>query len=120
VPVEIRYPFLDVRLVSCVLAMPPLPWAVDKHLLRTAMRGILPDAVRLRPKAPLGGDPLCAHLGKPEARRLDRFEPTKELSRSVDRSLVPPLSGSDDPWLNIRPLCLNYWLDRTSIRRGVQ
>ncbi len=118
IPVEIRYPFLDVRLVGDLLAMPPLPWSVNKHLLRTAMRGTLPESIRLRPKSPLGGDPLCAHLRKPGADRLDRFEPTVELSRSVDRSLVPALAGggADDPWLHIRPLCLNYWLDRASSR----
>ena len=27
IPVETRYPFLDVRLVGSVLAMPPLPWS---------------------------------------------------------------------------------------------
>jgi asparagine synthase (glutamine-hydrolysing) len=116
IPVESRYPFFDVRLVGTLLAMPPLPWFVDKHLLRLAMRGVLPESVRLRPKAPLGGDPLSVHLRSAGARRLDRFEPTMELQRSVNRTAVPPLDGGGNPWLNIRPLCLNYWLDRASCR----
>jgi len=48
---EMRYPFFDVRLVTFLLRLPPVPWFVHKHLLRSAMRGILPEAVRTRPKA---------------------------------------------------------------------
>jgi len=89
VPVEASFPFLDVRLVTYALAIPPMPWFIDKHLLREAMRGQLPDEVRLRPKVPLAGDPLRAHIVK--------------------------AGGSDDSpevWQKIRPACLNYWLSR--------
>ena len=48
VPVEVRHPFFDLRLVDFLLALPDLPWCSDKELLREAGRGILPDAVRLR------------------------------------------------------------------------
>lgn len=55
-PVELRMPFFDVRLICSVLQIPPVPWCVNKRLLRTAMAGLLPDEVRNRPKTPWGGD----------------------------------------------------------------
>ena len=73
----------------------------------------------LRPKSPLGGDPLCAHLQKARRRAPGSVRADDRSWRaSVDRSRVPPLAGGggDDPWLHIRPLCLNYWLDRASSR----
>ena len=114
VAVEVRYPFLDVRLVGYLLAIPPIPWCHDKTLLRVTMRGMLPEPVRLRPKTPLAGDPLQAHLRRPRGEWVDRFAPTPELSRYVDRKAVPPVTGSvcerDDSWANLRPLCLSHWL----------
>jgi asparagine synthase (glutamine-hydrolysing) len=115
VPVEGGYPFLDVRLVSYLLAIPPIPWCIDKHLLRMAMRSVLPDSIRLRAKAPLGGDPLCAQLRQADVGWLDRFDPTPELARWVDRTAVPQVAGGGDGydcWLNVRPWCLDYWLRR--------
>ena len=115
IPVEGRYPFLDVRLVSYLLAIPPIPWFIDKQLLRVAMRVVLPDPVRLRPKAALAGDPLRAQLREANVQWLDRFDATPELARFVDRTAVPQLAGGcdgHDPWLHVRPLCLNYWLRR--------
>lgn len=113
VPVEVRYPFLDVRLVNYVLAIPPFPWFIDKLLLREAMRGTLPDRVLLRPKAPLQDDPLAAHLRGASDPWWNRFEPTPELARCVNRAAVPPRAGGSDgqdSWLDVRPLCLNHWL----------
>jgi asparagine synthase (glutamine-hydrolysing) len=115
IPVEGRYPFLDVRLVSYLLAIPPIPWCIDKYLLRRAMHGVLPNSIRLRPKAALRGDPLRAQLRRADVEWLDRFDPTPELARWVERTAVPPLAGGRDgldSWLNVRPLCLNYWLRR--------
>src|SRR4029077_9736515 len=57
-PVEVRYPFLDLRIVEYLLALPPFPWFFEKALLREAMIGCLPESVRRRPKTPLAGDPL--------------------------------------------------------------
>jgi len=41
------------------LSLPSYPWCVDKTVLREAMRGRLPDVIRLRPKTALAGDPLA-------------------------------------------------------------
>jgi asparagine synthase (glutamine-hydrolysing) len=107
-------PFLDVRLVGYLLAIPPLPWFVDKRLLRVAMRGSLPKALLQRPKAPLAGDPLRAHLQTEDCSWLDGFEESPHLERFVNRSAIPPIAYTQNPWLDLRPFCLNYWLSRVN------
>jgi asparagine synthase (glutamine-hydrolysing) len=122
VPVEVRYPFLDLRVVNYLLALPPLPWCVDKHLLRVAMEGRLPDAVRQRTKRPLAGDPLHAHLRQAGSGRFDGFEASAELATFVDRAAIAPVHASpsaDDTLLRLRPYCLDRWLRRTHAGRGV-
>jgi asparagine synthase (glutamine-hydrolysing) len=49
VAVEFLYPFLDLRLLRYLLTVPAVPWCRDKCLIRTALIGLLPEAVRLRP-----------------------------------------------------------------------
>jgi len=113
VPVEARHPFFDLRLVRYLLAIPPLPWCYDKTILRLAMREVLPDPVRLRPKAVVTGDILVPLLREPAAEWVDRFEAVPALRAFVDRDRVPPVCGEGDSqiiWTNLRPLCLNYWL----------
>ena len=59
-PVEVRYPFVDLRLVEYLLAIPAFPWAYKKRLSRKFLAGKLPREVLLRPKTPLSGDPAVA------------------------------------------------------------
>jgi len=54
VPAEARSPFMDVRLLAFADRLVPVPWCVDKHLLRESLRGVLPNAVRVRAKSPYG------------------------------------------------------------------
>lgn len=113
VPVEVRHPFFDRRLVEYLLAIPPMPWCFDKTILRLAMRGVLPEAVRLRPKTVVAGDPLVAQLRAPSSAWVDDWAPVAALRRYVDRKRVPRLIGEADShaiWTNVRPLCLNHWL----------
>lgn len=113
IPVEVRHPFFDLRLVHFLLALPALPWCSDKELLREAARGILPDAVRLRRKSPLLADPLIALLQRPESAWVDSFEAVPELGQYVEPSRVPKVFGEKDAWtawIHLRPLSLNFWL----------
>ena len=117
VGLEHRWPFLDVRLVSYLLSVPPVPWCVDKVLLRVAMRGLLPDSLLRRPKSPFLFEPVRAHLLTPDLSWLNRFEAAPQLSRFVERRAVPPvatIAAAPDPWVDLRPLCLNYWLSRVN------
>jgi asparagine synthase (glutamine-hydrolysing) len=112
-PLEVRHPFFDVRLVRYLLTLPALPWCSDKELLRVALRGRLPDEARLRRKSPLAADPLLTLVHRPESRCVDSFEPVPELGQFVMRNRIPPVAGERDSWkvwIHLRPLSLNYWL----------
>jgi asparagine synthase (glutamine-hydrolysing) len=127
--VEVRYPFLDLRVVEYLLAIPPFPWFFQKTLLRRAMAGRVLDPVRLRPKAPFVGDPLLEHLrrtGSFEAKDasaevrnpMPRVVPAKvrwtaESGAYIIPSLLSPLHGkmsSEQVNQNARPFCFNFWL----------
>ena len=69
-PVEVRYPFLDLRIVNFLLAIPPFPVIFDKTLLRHAVAGRLPESVRTRPKTPLAGESV-ARTPETIAKRAD-------------------------------------------------
>ena len=117
VPVEVRHPFFDLRLLSFLLALPALPLCSDKELLRRAARGVLPNEVRLRRKSPMPADPLLVLLQNPESAWVDDFVPSKQLEQYVVRSRIPRVFGEKDPWtawIHLRPLSLNYWLQRYS------
>ena len=113
--VEVSHPFFDVRLVDLLLSLPALPWCSDKELLREAGRGVLPDEVRLRRKTTLATDPGLALLQKPVSAWVDRFEAVSGLEHYVVRDRIPAIFQEQDSWrayINLRPLCLNYWLQR--------
>ena len=55
---EARHPFVDLRLLRYMLAVPAMPWCRVKYLQREAMRGILPEPVRRHRKTMLRGDPV--------------------------------------------------------------
>jgi asparagine synthase (glutamine-hydrolysing) len=115
--VDVRHPFFDVRLVKFVLALPPLPWCVDKEILRTAMTDLLPDAIRRRPKAPLAGDPLAERVRRRELRWADYFDTNPLLDQYVNRGKLRELaegSAAETCYAAsrfTRPLSLSYWLD---------
>jgi asparagine synthase (glutamine-hydrolysing) len=111
--VEVRYPFLDLRLVGYLLALPPVPWFVEKELLRRAMRGQLPEEVRRRPKQALAGDPLVEMLRDPRARFLERVPMDSRLECYISPGALPSLLGEEDSEaaaLKVRPYALNFWL----------
>jgi asparagine synthase (glutamine-hydrolysing) len=106
---EVRHPFLDLRILRFMLAIPTMPWCRSKYILRRVMRGVLPAAVLRRPKTPLPRDlweervmehglpslePMCS---------LNRYVDTKRLLRGVDCS---PATF----WIDFRTRSLNYWL----------
>ncbi len=115
--VEVRYPFFDLRLVNYLLAIPPLPWFVHKQLVRRAMVGVLPDAVRLRPKTPLAGNPVSVLLRQQCSQWLSQISYHTRLREYVDLALVPPITHSDHgaPWINLRLLSLSNWFSYTDL-----
>ena len=110
---EARHPLIDRRLVDYILAIPPVPWSIDKHVLRCSMAGILPEAVRLRPKSPLAGDPTVELLRGAARDPIDDFVPIARLADYVVRDAIQRVAGetnSERLWLNVRPYTLNRWL----------
>ena len=109
-PVETRYPFLDLRVMSFLLAVPPFPWFFKKTLLREAMKGRLPERVRTRPKTPLPGDPTVAQV---QRNGLSEIPLDSGLERYINRSaLVAPHAGMNQEQVRtcLRPYSLNIWL----------
>lgn len=82
--VELRYPLFDERLISLLLTFPTHPWFINKQLVRLAMRGRLPEAIRTRPKSPLAVDLFAVHgrWSVEEAARV--FERVPELEPIID------------------------------------
>ncbi len=117
-PVETRYPFLDLRIVNYLLAIPPFPWCFQKMLLRGAMAGQLPERVRVRAKTPLQGDPVSAQLQRTGAERLNQIPWCPAADRYIRRSALIRPHGKIEPEQlssDLRPFCLNIWMQ--SVRR---
>jgi asparagine synthase (glutamine-hydrolysing) len=111
-PLEFRHPYVDLRLLRYMLAVPTLPWCREKHLLRRSMQGILPPQVLRRRKSPLASNPLF------EMARIRSVTPgdlTEELLEYInpDKIDLTTSNGVHDFWLNLRPLFLNGWFGTT-------
>jgi len=73
-----------VRLVEVGLRLPSFPFCVNKHVLREAMRGRLPDTIRLRPKTPLAVVPETFHGQWSVAAAVRALEAVPGIERYVD------------------------------------
>jgi asparagine synthase (glutamine-hydrolysing) len=110
---EVRHPFMDVRLVEFLSSIPARPWRVNKHILRAAMKDKLPAVVVDRRKTPLGGDPALQLVRRGSVRCLASFEVSPQLRAFVNlnrRRSVADEETSDGLWANLRIFALNYWL----------
>ena len=87
-PVEYAAPYFDLRLLEFLFALPPMPHFADKDIVRRAMKGWLPDPVRLRPKTPLRGEPLMGHVERDRARWIDALADADLLEELVDRRIL--------------------------------
>ena len=110
---EVRHPFVDLRLVEYLLAIPAAPWCMNKHILRVAMKDMLPAAVLNRRKTPLQGDPALQLVRGTSVRWLDKFAVNSQLKNFVDLNLrrsVVDEDTSEALWASLRVFALNYWL----------
>jgi asparagine synthase (glutamine-hydrolysing) len=119
VPIEVRLPYLDSRVVLFGLGLPNMPWICNKYLMRRLGRGILPDEIISRPKTPLRGDPFAQSLrhNKELLINLSRscLSPILEEILDVDewRKSLRETSFETWPlWESLRVVSLNYWLQR--------
>ena len=111
---ETRWPFLDVRLITDLLAFQPIPWFRNKLLLRESMRELLPESVRTRKKAPLAGYPYFELLRRGEYTWQGSFSDTPEIEHYLNfkktRNLLHTPSNPQKSWMDLRPVFLYYWM----------
>jgi asparagine synthase (glutamine-hydrolysing) len=105
----VRHPYVDLRMLRFLLAVPPLPWCKQKYLVRRAMRGVLPQSVIGRAKEGVMWATLIERVVGANAPPLD---PMPQLSAYVDIRHFPA-DVPQDQWLlgcALRVRSLNNWL----------
>lgn len=117
VPVEVRHPLFDIRLLSFLMTLPPVPWFVDKTLPRLAMKDRLPESIRTRGKAPAAGDLIPGLLRREDGLGEIPFDSYPELEYYIDQEQFLRIVQmraqlrSRESQLITRPLSLLYWLN---------
>jgi asparagine synthase (glutamine-hydrolysing) len=123
VRLETRAPLLDLRILAFLLRLPAVPWCVNKELCRQAMKGVLPDGVRERPKTPLVFDPLDAAtqtnswqsgIPKVASGPIERFVNWPKWCETLHHS-----KGSLN-WMILRPLSVFHWLKAVENEKGIK
>jgi hypothetical protein len=119
---EVRHPYIDVRLITFLLTVPAVPWCREKHLVRCALRGVLPRELLSRPKTPLKRHPDY------ETAALDGAPPPLPSARLTvygDSEQVPLRRPASIAGFHIvlRFVALSYWLraldtERTAAKIG--
>jgi asparagine synthase (glutamine-hydrolysing) len=118
-PLEVRHPYVDIRLLRFLMRVPVIPWCRNKHLVRCALRGILPEAVRRRRKRPLSGSPdyeRALRHGLPAPR------PSERLSHYGAPVHASVSSGGTvgEIEANLRFVALSHWLYALDAARDPQ
>ena len=109
VPLEVRHPYVDTRLLRFMLRVPALPWCRAKHLQRCMLKGVLPEPVRVRRKTPLRQSPDHARVRR---HGLPPVHGGHLLSRYADLSRIRPsrletVAGAE---ASLRLVGLGAWL----------
>ena len=108
VPLEVAYPFLDLRVLRFLMRVPVVPWCRDKYLLRYAFRDMLPRPIRTRPKTPLQGHP---HHEKVRRDGFPAVVASRRLDDYVNSSrLADATRSSSDTEAALRAVALSRWL----------
>jgi asparagine synthase (glutamine-hydrolysing) len=111
-PVEIRFPFLDLRLLRFLLMVPSIPWYHSKYLLRRAMKGKLPLAVLRRPKETTWTSLIMERI---ERGRLPLVNTAPEFDSYVDVKKLPTVAP-DNMWTAggiMLARLFNHWLQNS-------
>lgn len=101
-PVEFSHPFADLRVVELGRSLPPIPWRVQKRILREVLRDRLPVAVLRRPKAPMPADPAEVLFQRAGMPALEPRRTHPALNQILDRGALERALGTRPPgyaWL---------------------
>ena len=82
-PVIVRHPFFDLRLIEFMMRIPN-HMKQGKRIMRDAMFGRLPEAVRSRPKTPLAGDCVRARIERGQLKFARESSLTRVSRHYVD------------------------------------
>jgi asparagine synthase (glutamine-hydrolysing) len=107
-PIEVMYPYLDLRVLTFLLTVPVVPWCRHKYLFRRAFAGLLPPAVLRRPKTTLAADPDVARVeryGLPRIQRTARLDEFGSADLLHQRPTLPGEVAAD-----LRFVFLSHWL----------
>ncbi len=108
-PIDNLHPFWDIRTLRFLLAVPAVPWCREKYLIRTALRGVLPEMVRLRPKSPVPGFPYLTRVRQMAKPNLPN---TPQLQWYVNMKKIPEWPGQSREDIDdiLKVLSLHSWL----------
>ncbi|MEN8147744.1 MAG: asparagine synthase-related protein [Campylobacterota bacterium] len=108
---EKRDPFLDLRMVEFILALPALPWLFNKHILRQSMKDRLPNEVLYRPKTPLGALDF-ALIKQSENKWLSDWKMRDKTLLYINNSEITEeiFNSKINVYLNSRPFILDNWI----------
>jgi len=117
VPTEVRYPFLDLRIINYLLAVPAMPWFFRKFLLRETMRGRIPESIRKRPKKGSQRDPLVDAVQSSAVNLQQNKFCLKSKQYVNERALAKFDLTADFERIDakLRPWCLDLWLKKVGV-----
>jgi asparagine synthase (glutamine-hydrolysing) len=104
--IELVYPWLDVRVVEAALAMRPVPWLVDKHVLRQLLRGRISEMIRTRQKTFVPGDPWSVTLPLARPLKIEAAASYIDPQRFAQAMRAAPALSN----MTLRAVALEYWL----------
>lgn len=117
-PMKVRLPFFDIRLLSWAQTVPPYPWLHHKFLLRTIMQDALPQEVLSRRKTTMPDNVLRTAIetgsmaptleGIKTSRELGQFI---DISRFLNRISDPNNLTNADTKSMVRLNSLAHWLE---------
>ncbi len=107
-PIEWRHPYLDLRVLTFLLSVPPIPWARRKLLIREAMKDALPREVLIRDKAPLVEDPVLKMMRKYPLPAVSLCKETQEFVNERKVSVRPCDAFERGALARVR--VLDHWL----------
>ncbi|HVR38368.1 MAG TPA: asparagine synthase-related protein [Thermoanaerobaculia bacterium] len=108
-PLAIRAPYFDLELVEFLLSLPPMPHLADKDIVRRAMKGWLPDDIRLRPKTPLAADPVLVLFNREPRKWIDVVLRSRAMDAFLDKREYAKVEHFD--YAETLPVVLAMWLD---------
>lgn len=86
-PCESRHPFMDLRLINYILAIPP-DLCSGKMILRESMGTLLPSEILSRRKTPLAGDAFQLFVSKHDKQWIYHLLDTPQLACYVDKKQI--------------------------------